>query len=232
MNPDPEPEEPDDERTPQPDAPEPEPDSDRARHDWSHSSNQICITGKSGTGKSTYWFELISDAQESGAQLFIWDPQLEYAERCGLDYCNSWEACAQQVKRCQPVVFDFTALYPGDKEGAFEDFCQWVFDISGVLPGHKVLAIDEIQKYVPRSPGKIPESLQLILDEGRRRKLDLLIVSRRPNRINESIRAEMTKLISFQHTDKKALEWIAEDGFDPDQVRELAKPGGRIELDL
>lgn len=198
--------------------------------DWDHPSSALLITGKRGTGKTTLWFERIGDGED--AQLFVFDPDLEFARRQGIDYCTTWEACAQCVKAGHPVVFDPVELYQGDLREGFGDFCEWCLSICRILPGKKKFCVDELQKWVPRSPAYVPHGFQLILDEGRRYSLDLCLISRRPNLVNEAVRAELTEVISFQQTDRNPLKWLEEDGFDPDEVKVLAKPGGFIAKDL
>jgi len=193
-------------------------------------SQKVLITGKSGTGKTELLLLRIAESRHD--YLFIFDPDLEFAARAGVDYCCDLASAAECLKRKIPVCFDCSEIFPGDRVGGFTLFCEWVYQICKVLPGRKVLVIDEIQKYVMPSPSHAPAPFQMLLDEGRRFKVDMILVSRRPNKVNEAIRAELTETICFQHTDRRPLIWLEEDGLDPDEVRALEKPGGYLSKEL
>ena len=200
--------------------------------DWHHNPIKVLYTGKSGSGKTTAWLERI--AREHCDYLFVFDgiampePGGEYAHRTGTDYVCDWQAAAWCLKQRKPVIFDPGELFPGNRSEGFERFCDFTLSMAEVLPGRKILAVDEVQKFARKSPANLPHSFQVILDEGRKYNLDLVLISRRPNQVNEAIRAELTELCVFQHTDRNPLAWLEEDGFDPEEVRALAFPGGCI----
>ncbi|SRR6266498_1540186 len=197
---------------------------------WDHVPKKLLVTGKSGSGKTTFWLAKIQE--EKPDYLFVFDPDLEYSAKTGGDYCCDWPSASWCLKSRRPVIFDCRELFPGNRPRGFDAFCRWTFSMCQVLPGRKILACDEVHKFVPRSPAYVPQSFQLILDEGRRWGLDLMLISRRPNLVNEAIRAELTEMVCFKHTDRRPLAWLGEDGFNPEEIKNLKSPGGHIDVVL
>ena len=193
---------------------------------WDHVGQKILITGKSGSGKSTFFLRTLRDWRCRWK--FVFDPDRETARKLNWPVCvgvKQMEFCASKG---YPVVFDPSEMFPGYYKQAFDFFCRWIFAISKAQNGPKLFAVDEIQKWTKPRDGGIPQSLQDILDTGRREELDLLFISQRPNRVNDAIRGQLSEVITFCHTDKLPLAWLAEDDFDPEIVKRLAYPGGFV----
>jgi energy-coupling factor transporter ATP-binding protein EcfA2 len=196
---------------------------------WNHQARKILITGKSGSGKTTLWLSML-EKWRAGYK-FVFDPELETSRKLGWKYSNSPASMVQAVKLRLPVVFYPSDMFPGNRPAAFDFFCRWVYGVSCVLQGHKLLAVDEVWKYVPpRRP--VPQSFQEILDDGRKQEIDLLLVSQRPNRTHDAIRAVLTETVTFHHHERLPLAWLEEDGFDPEAVKRLAYPGGYLRQSL
>lgn len=195
---------------------------------WNHKAVKILITGKSGSGKTTLWLAKLRD---SGARWkFVFDPDLEVVRRLRWPWCNSVEGLTQAVSRGLPVCYCPAAMFPGQRPQGFAFFCRWVWAVSEHLRGPKLLAVDEVWRYVPAGR-PVPESFQIILDEGRKMEIDLLMIAQRPNRVHDAIRAQLTELCTFHHSDVLPLKWL-KDEFDVEQVRRLKYPGGYISKDL
>ena len=194
---------------------------------WNHEAKKILITGKSGSGKTSLWLGFLRDWR--CRYKFVFDPDLEVCRRLGWHYSNSPETMTQAIKLGLPVCYRPDDMFPGDRARGFDYFCRWSLASAKMLRGPKVLAVDEVWKFVDcRKP--VPQSFAEILDDGRKDELDLLLVSQRPNKTHEAIRASLTEIITFHHSDRRALDWIEEDGFDREAVRALAYPGGYLRL--
>jgi len=197
---------------------------------WHHSAVCLLITGKKGSGKSTLWLKLIQEFQRKGYRIFVFDHKLEVSHKLGWKAQVTIEQMKATALAGKPVVFYPGIMYPANRRAAFDDFCRWVFEVSSVLPGKKILAIDEVQQWTELGRDGVPESFQLILDDGRLRGLDLLLISQTPNKVNDAIRAQVTEVYCFKHTDKLVLKWLEEDPFclDAAEVSSLQKPGGWV----
>lgn len=170
--------------------------------------------------------------REWKGRLFVFDHKLEVAHKLGWKAQRDPEQMKAALAAGLPVVFFPGFMFPGDRPAAFDFFCRWVFEVSSVLPGKKLAAIDEIQQVTRIGQGGVPQSFQQILDDGRLRGIDLLLIAQKPNKVNDEIRGQLTEIISFKHTDRLPLQWLEEDGFNPQEVSQLTVPGGYIRRNL
>ena len=97
------------------------------------------------------------------------------------------------------------------------------------LPGTKLLAVDELQKITDAHDN--PWEWSLVLETGRRAGLDVLAITQQPNLIHNRVRTQMTEVATFGQSDKNAIAWLADIGFDPQAVRDL-RPGKFIARNL
>ena len=118
-------------------------------------------------------------------------------------------------------MFDPIRMFPGKSVEGFAFFCDYVLAVSESLHGRKVFACDELQKLT--DVRKEPEECLCILEVGRRLEIDVFAISQSPNRIHNAIRNQLTRVYTFRQHDKNALTFIAENGFDENAVRTLAK---------
>lgn len=161
------------------------------------------IVGSSGSGKSSYAVSVLGNGKFTCR--FIFDPSGEYAQRFQRRACR----VAAELHAAIPtgwVVFDPHTLFPGDPERAFENFCEWAWQVSGKMPGQKTLFADEVWKFC--SPNLLPKPLVQIIQDGRKSGIGLLATTQRPNRLNETIIAEATELVSFKLSGMNALEYL------------------------
>jgi hypothetical protein len=63
--------------------------------------------------------------------------------------------------------------------------------------------------------------IKVILQKGRRRGLDGVFIALQPNRLHNDVRAQLTEVVSFQITDKRAAEWLTDFGFTWEDVSTL-----------
>lgn len=196
---------------------------------WNHKPTKILITGKSGSGKTTLFLKLLT---ETKARLkFCFDPDREIARKLRQPVCTRPTQLVGAILHRMPVIcFDPSEMFPGDLPGAFAFFCRWVLNVSRCVNGPKLFAVDEVWRWAPQQ-SLLPQAVQELLDLGRREEIDLLFIAQRANKVHDAIRAQLTEIITFQHSDRLPLEWLAED-FNPDEVKALKYPGGFLRKNL
>jgi hypothetical protein len=65
------------------------------------------------------------------------------------------------------------------------------------------VVVDEVWKYC--TPQRIPPELAMLVQEGRKRRLETVFLTQRPNRLNESILGEVTECVAFALTGERGL---------------------------
>ena len=184
---------------------------------WNHKSKKVLVTGVSGTGKTTLFWRLVSTTPATWK--FVYDHEGEFSSRFGLPRCTNTVDLAIQTEKGGWVCFDPVELYPGEAEKGFFFFCDYVMAISSQFKGRKLFIVDELQKVTGTT--QKPEEFLKLCETGRRREVDIFAISNAPNRIHNSVRNAVTEVYSFRLTDKNALAFLADNGFDADSVRNL-----------
>ncbi len=186
--------------------------------------NVTVCTGVSGFGKSTINLRWLVNADLSVR--FLFDPDAgefnpdcgEYADRLGLEPAHDLHTLNLSLCRGW-VAFDPHTLFPGRMQEAFQFFCEWAWECSAKIPGNKVIVIDEAWNYC--SPQTIPRELQTICQSGRKRGLHCWLNTQEPHRLNGTILGGVSEMICFRLQHTRALEVVAEKGFDPSEVASL-----------
>lgn len=186
---------------------------------FSHPSKKVLVTGVSGTGKSTLFEKLIR--KEKARLKFVFDHQGEFSARFNVPAVCDPEGLCEKVALGGWVVFDPVKMCPGRSEDAFRFYCDFVFAISETVKGRKLFCCDELQKLTNNS--EEPAELLCILDTGRRYELDCFFISQAPNRIHNGIRNQLTEIYTFRQSDKNAIAYLKDNGFDEEQVRTLGQ---------
>ena len=186
---------------------------------FSHPSCKVILSGASGTGKTTKFEKLIRKSKARWK--FVFDHQGEFSPRFGQSACYDAEQLCQASARGGWIIFDPVQMYPGDLETGFLFFCDFVFEISKTLKGHKLFCCDELQMLV--TPSTAPVELKTILQTGRRYQLDFYAITNALNAIHNSIRNQTTEIYSFLQSDKNAIAYLTENGFDETQIRNLGQ---------
>lgn len=176
------------------------------------------ITGRSGAGKTTFALRYLV-AEKSLQCRFLFDPEGEYSAKLKLPPVETVEEFPFAVEDGF-VCFCPHTLFPGNLSGAFAWFCDYVFHASTALPGRKLMLVDEAWKYC--SPNSIPQTLANVLQTGRKRGLESMFATQRPNKLNESILNEVTELVYFSLQGRNAIKILADTyDVDPEDVQAL-----------
>lgn len=185
-----------------------------------HRPTKVLITGRSGSGKSTYFTRFVERSRY--AWRFIFDHEGEFAARTRRPAALDAATMAGQLGQTRQVVYDPARMFPGRTLEAFAFFCEWCFEIAERLPGKKLFSCDELQKLT--GTNQVSWELSCLLETGRRRGIDLVMISQAPNLIHNRIRNSLTECVTFVHNDGNAVKFLEEVGFDAERIRHLA-PG-------
>lgn len=191
-----------------------------------HKPTKVLITGSSGTGKSTYFTRLVLNSTQD--KIFVFDHEGEFSFRTGKEPCRRSEELGERLKE-KYIVYDPSDEFPGDTANAFNFFCDYVFTVSEHLPGTKLFASDEMQKIL--GTDSLPYEFCCIVETGRRRGIDTVFIYQQCNLMHNRLRNQLTEIVTFRHIDKRALIFLEELCFDPEEIRRLARGEFRI-LDI
>lgn len=182
-----------------------------------HVASKVLVCGRSGSGKTTFMLRYLLGLPAHVTR-FIWDPEGELAQRLALAPATGpGELGICAVRRW--VVYSPDRMFPGDQPRGWEFFCRWAWEAAARLPGRKVFCADELQRWT--STAKVSPGAALVLETGRRYGLDLVAATQQPNIIHNRWRNQMTEVVAFAGHDERALEPLAEWGFDVEAVRHL-----------
>lgn len=183
-----------------------------------HRSFKLLVTGRSGTGKTTYFVNFI--AGSAYRRIFLYDHEGELQLVTGAQPCFTPDELVKAVEGgARLVLFDPSGQFPGDVAAGFAFFCEWVFEVCRALPGEKLFGCDELQKLVGTS--QMPWELSLLLETGRRAGIDAAFISQQPNIIHNRIRNLLSEVVTFQHIDAAAIKFLEDLGMDSDEIRAL-----------
>jgi hypothetical protein len=186
-----------------------------------HKPTKILIVGKSGSGKSTYQIRYVENAPY--ARVFLFDHKLEFEERLGVAACDSTDALVEQIKKGERFLsYHHSSDFPGDSENGFQFFCEWVYEITKVLrdDGQKSLfACDEVNRFTGTSD--MGWAFRQLIEDGRLQGLDFCGTSHAANQIHNRLRLQLTEIVALRTLDPRPLAFLEENGFDPEQVKNL-----------
>jgi len=185
-----------------------------------HRPTKIAIVGSSGTGKSTFFTQYISKANY--AKIFVFDSEGEYGLRTGSNVCYSTEDLTNSLANDLQVVFDPCVMFEGNNEAGFEFFAEWIFTLSkqpSLTNTRKLFAVDEAQTLI--STDTVSHWLQCVVETGRRYTLDWLSVQQGLHLVHNRVRLQMTDVVAFRTTEKRALDWLEQNEFPSDEIRSL-----------
>jgi hypothetical protein len=190
------------------------------------------ITGRSGSGKSTFALRLL--VNERVVCRYVFDARGEYSNRLGLPQCYDLET----LKFAEDdgfALFDPGVMFPGRHAEAFSWFCNYVTSrIAAPSPdplplGRKILFVDEVWKYCDRR--SIPEPLAVCVQEGRKLQLETVFATQLPHQLAQGITNEATEVVAFNVRENLALDRLAEFGLARERISALP-PGAFIARNL
>jgi DNA helicase HerA-like ATPase len=183
---------------------------------WQREKRVTLVCGASGTGKTTFALRYAEACDAEHVMGF--DPDLELSERFGVRPART--ACELDVASRRGLsMFDPAALFPGETVRAFGFWADYCFQMGERLQGRKLIFVDELQNYAPSS--SIPKGLAQILETGRRRDMEAILLTNRPNAIHPVVWQQCTEVVAFNCPGHTARERLTEQGFDPDEVAAL-----------
>jgi ABC-type dipeptide/oligopeptide/nickel transport system ATPase component len=185
-----------------------------------HKNNKILITGKSGSGKSTYFIEYLKKVKAK--KVFVYDHQGEFGFRTKipLQFTDSQLASAIADEKMRFVVFDPSENFKGDITVGFDYFCELVFNWCEQEDGVKVLACDELQKIL--GTDTLSYEFSTVLETGRKAGLDLIAICQQPNLLHNRIRNQISEVVSFPMQDERAIKIMRDEwGMDEEKIRGL-----------
>jgi hypothetical protein len=180
-----------------------------------HRPNRIGIFGASGSGKTTLAAKYAANARVRVRAFY--DPELEWCRRFNVRPAATPETVAAGLA-AGVLCFDPDRMFP-DAETGLAYFCETVFEAALQIRGPILVGVDELQDYV--KPGWLPAELKQLLQRGRRRECDLLLIGQTPAELGPKVRTQLESVFCFQFSEKNALEWFAGFGFDPDSIQAL-----------
>jgi hypothetical protein len=182
------------------------------------------VAGLSGYGKNTFMLRYLVNATLSARYLFDPDPGEfnpdvgEFANRLRLPPAQ--DAYDLALALCQGwVCFDPHTLFVGNPAGGVNFFCDWAYETAAAIPGEKALVIDEMWKYC--SSQTIPQPIRNVALSGRKRRLQLFVLTQEPQRLNMTLKGGMSEIVCFRLQGNGALAWAEEYGFRREEVGNL-----------
>ncbi len=186
---------------------------------FDHPSYKVLVTGTSGTGKSTLLQKLL--AKEKAQWKYVYDHQGEFSQRWKIPSVSNADDLEEKNLRKGWVIYDPVNDFAGKAPSGFDFFCQYVFLTAKTVNGRKLFVCDELQMLTDnRNP---PEAFLTICETGRRFQIDVFCISQAPNRLHNTVRNQLTDVYTFRQSDEAAIKYLADNGFDPEQVRGLAE---------
>lgn len=190
-----------------------------------HRPVKTIVTGKSGTGKSTYFERVISNGWITyWPTIFVYDWQGEMSQRLKIVPTFRINQLPEALKTGF-VCFDPAQEYEGDYETGLDFFSKWAFETCKLADDNKVycpyprlICVDELQLL---TGSVISHEIKTVMQTGRRAGLDSLFVSQQINEIPNNIRNQTTERVTFQHEDAYVLQVMNEWGFDPQIVEHM-----------
>lgn len=185
-----------------------------------HRPIKVVITGKSGSGKTTYFERLLLNGFKSYWQtIFLYDWQGEMAERLQVQPIFQLDQIPERLESGF-VCYDPSVEFESDAETGLLCFSRIAFELSkndDYSPGYpRLLACDEIQQLIGND--SMPPEIKSVMQTGRRAGLDLACVSQQLNEMHNTFRSQTTERVTFQHEDPYVLQVIGQWGFDREEV--------------
>jgi hypothetical protein len=185
---------------------------------WQHRPTKLLITGKSGSGKTEYYIRYVKAVRSRYGQILIYDHEAEFSHRTGEQSFQTVEELQEYKGGVQ--CYDYAQMYPGCMGTGLEFYSDYTFQIGQSSKRPTLFCCDEMQKLIETDC--LPTEISCVVETGRRYQIDTLFVSQQPNLLHNRLRNQVTEVVTFQHVEPRALDWLEDYGFQPDEVRGLA----------
>jgi DNA helicase HerA-like ATPase len=155
----------------------------------------VFITGRKGSGKSTYAQKLASRIYAAGRRVVMLDPM------------NCFDLPGSPRIHFRREIVErlwgrsFVAI-PGNEPQFPETVFRWAY-----ICGDLTLVIDEVDIYLPHAEPSL--ALLDIIRYGRHRRINLIAVSQRPANVKRDLTAQADYLVMFQSTEPRDLDYLA-----------------------
>lgn len=205
-------------------------------------NNQICGFGRKGRGKTVLASEYIALADRPVVAI---DPMAEFVGPVRhpegnrllfegqavkpshvADALEEAFAMIEETGSMKPAEFVFSVyIKPEGPDIHKKERIEILHRVLSVCfeVGNLIVVVDEADQYC--SPSTIPASFSDIVNRGRHRQVDLIVLSRRPARVHRDITANADLWHVFQTVEARDLEYFSE-VIPPDQQPEIAKLPG------
>ena len=167
------------------------------------------ICGRSGSGKTTFAARYLLNTPADVRLVF--DPDREFAALLAQPQAETLTEIDLAVRAGWCLV-DPDGIWP-DRKNAFDRFCTLAWAFSEHISGRKIMVVDEVWQYC--DPYKIPETLAHCVQQGRKRGLETVFITQRPQRLNQSLLGQCTELVSFSLQEPRGLDALTSLGIDP-----------------
>lgn len=190
--------------------------------DYNHPAFRSCHFGTSGIGKTTDFVIRLKQQGAKASFVFIHDHKREFAQKLGKPVVTTAAQLVAATSRGGWILWDHCDMFPGDRAAGFRYLCKFIYECAPHLRGRKILVADEVHQVA--GPHDDVRNFVMLMDDGRSLKIDAMFISQGANRIHESVRNQITECFVFRQADKNSLEFLTDNGFDEDQIRNL-RPG-------
>jgi hypothetical protein len=185
-----------------------------------HKPTKILIFGKSGSGKSVYQSRFIAASLDNYDRFFIFDHKLEFQQRMGIPALFDENSLITALERGdQFISYNHTQDFPGDSEAAFQYFSEWTFEMARALQQRSLFVTDEVNRFT--TSADMGWEFRQLIEDGRLQGLDFVGTAHSANAISNKLRLQLSEIVALKTTDARALQFLEECGFDPEEIRRL-----------
>lgn len=187
------------------------------------------IAGLSGYGKNTAMLRVLINGNFSARFLFDPDPGEfnpdfgEFADRLNLEPTETpYHLDLHLMRPGGWMAFDPHYIYEGDPQTGVNFWCDFAWTKSLYIPGEKAVVIDELWNYV--SPAHIPAPIRRIALSGRKRKIQLFVLTQEPHKMPDTLKGGVSEMILFRlQCDKidSLRRFVVGYGFNPEEIASL-----------
>lgn len=182
----------------------------------------IVITGMTGSGKSYFARNLIAKSIKPIFAIADNLHDLDELEKVTDREMNLIRIGKNTIIKEIPdnTAMMFENVIYEEIEETIDYICSFLFD-----KGNSIFYVDEAHLFFPnRNLGKSPRELERLLRGGRKRGVDVIMVTQRPQDLNLVAISQAHFLVAFKSAERNTIKGIAENMMvDPDTILNLGK---------